>query len=94
MTLHEYVVERIFMAFEEKDLLLIDEDLMKITKYIADDLVDKGLDFTLISELAIDIMPGIIHVEAGTYDWQFDFNGSYLGSGLFANTSVEFITAG
>ncbi|MGC4376847.1 hypothetical protein WD019_07915 [Fictibacillus sp. Mic-4] len=93
MDLHEYAVMNVVIAFKEQDITIIDEELMKIAHYVADDFIIHDWDFSLLPELRVDVMPGIIHVEARAYDWQFDLNGNYVGSGMFKEVTVQFVTS-
>ncbi|EIT84728.1 hypothetical protein A374_13590 [Fictibacillus macauensis ZFHKF-1] len=91
MTIYEYAVMNVVIAFKRKDLNIIDENLMKIAYTVADEFVTKQLDVSLIEDITMDIMPGLIHIEAGCYDWQFDLDGNFTGNGFFANVSVELV---
>ncbi|RXZ00477.1 hypothetical protein [Fictibacillus sp. S7] len=91
MNVYEYTVVNVVMAFEEKDLNIIDEHLMKVAYKVADDFTKEQISVSLITSIVMDIMPGIIHIEAGPHDWQFDLDGNYIGNGMFNDVSVELV---
>ncbi|MDN4526856.1 hypothetical protein [Fictibacillus fluitans] len=91
MNVYEYTVMNVVMAFEEKDLNIIDQHLMKIAYKVADDFIKEQISVSLITTIVMDIMPGVIHIEAGPHDWQFDLDGNYTGNGMFNDVSVELV---